>query len=230
MGSREDAFSPNEPARLASEKNMRGKSRSKSGGSVRRYSIAMAVYNGERYVRAQLDFLAAQVRPPDELVICDDASTDSSDIARDFAASASFPVRIHRNDVNVGVGELCFGDIISLCDFDDVWYPRKLELAERALLDAPEAGMVICDADLVDENLRPPGSTLWRVAGLDAHQRRIIAQGNAFTALLRRCPPLGANSAFRAKFKSLVLPMPEEFSREGHDGWIACSSRQRVRD
>lgn len=191
-------------------------------------SVAMAVYNGERYLRAQLDSIAAQTRLPDELVICDDASTDSStEIARAFGASASFPVRIHRNEVNLGVGEnfqraieLCSGDIISLCDFDDVWYPRKLEMAERALLDSPEAGMVICDADLVDENLRPLGSTLWRVVGLDAHQRRIIAQGNAFTVLLRRCPPLGANSAFRARFKSLVLPMPEEFRREGHDGWI----------
>lgn len=193
-------------------------------------SVAMAVYNGERYMRAQLDSLAAQARLPDELVICDDASTDSSmDIARDFAAGASFPVHIHRNDENRGSTatferaiEQCSGDIISLCDFDDVWYPRKLELTERALLDSPEAGIVACDADLVDEELRPLGSKLWRAVGFDARQRKIIVQGNAFPVLLRVCPPLGTQAAFKAKFKSLVLPMPEEgyFRTKGHDGWI----------
>lgn len=208
-------------------------------------SVAMAVYNGERYMRAQLDSIAAQVRPPDELVICDDASTDSStEIARDFAANASFPVHIHCNEVNLGACKTferaigaCSGDIISLCDFDDVWYPRKLEMAERALLDSPEAGMVACDADLVDDELRPLGSTLWRAVGLNARERKRIRAGEEFEVIVRRGLPIGSNGAFSATFKPAVLPMPkgEYFRSNGVDSWIgllvlSCGARLKIID
>ena len=63
----------------------------------------MCTYNGERFLADQLESIAAQSRPPGELVVCDDRSTDSTvDLIRQFAQSAPFPVRIHVNPVNLG--------------------------------------------------------------------------------------------------------------------------------
>jgi glycosyltransferase involved in cell wall biosynthesis len=98
-------------------------------------SIAMATYNGAKYIREQLDDLAAQTRAPAELVVCDDQSSDNTfAIVEDFAASAPFPVHIHRNSERLGFranfmkcAGLCSSDLIAFCDQDDHWDLRKLE-------------------------------------------------------------------------------------------------------
>ena len=61
--------------------------------SATKISVAMAVYNGERFLADQLGSLARQERLPDELVISDDASTDRTvEIVRDFAERAPFRI------------------------------------------------------------------------------------------------------------------------------------------
>lgn len=90
-------------------------------------SIALASYNGKSYIREQLDSIARQTRLPDELIISDDASADSTeDIVFGFAQNAPFPVRFQRNNVRFGSTRnfgsairACNGDIIFLCDQDD---------------------------------------------------------------------------------------------------------------
>ena len=97
-------------------------------------SIALCTYNGERFLSQQLESLAAQTILPDELVICDDASSDSSlRILEDFAQKAPFIVRIFKNPKNLGyiknfekaIG-LCSMDVIFLSDHDDYWESEKL--------------------------------------------------------------------------------------------------------
>lgn len=130
-------------------------------------SVAMATYNGERFLRAQLDSLAAQRRPPDELVVVDDGSFDSTtEILEQFACSAAFPVQIHRNERNLGSSDnflkavaLCTGDWISLCDQDDVWSPEKLAIIEQRIRACPRPDIVLWthSAQVVDEQLSPSG-------------------------------------------------------------------------
>src|SRR5271154_4257677 len=68
-----------------------------------RVSVAMCTYNGAQYLGEQLESFVAQSRPPDELVVCDDGSTDATpQILADFAGRAPFDVRIFRNKANVG--------------------------------------------------------------------------------------------------------------------------------
>ena len=58
-------------------------------------SIALCTYNGEQFLSRQLESIQQQTRAPDELIVCDDCSTDRTiEILRDFAALAPFPVRI----------------------------------------------------------------------------------------------------------------------------------------
>src|SRR3954469_7980656 len=66
-------------------------------------SVALATYNGAPYLAQQLGDLASQSHAPCELIVCDDGSTDDTlAVVRDFAASAPFPVQIHRNPARIG--------------------------------------------------------------------------------------------------------------------------------
>ncbi|HEY2971172.1 MAG TPA: glycosyltransferase, partial [Pyrinomonadaceae bacterium] len=104
-------------------------------------SVAMCTYNGAPYLREQLNSIAAQTRPPDELVVCDDVSADlTCEIVTSFAASVHFPVRLYVNEQNLGSTKnferaigLCEGDIIARSDQDDVWLPEKLRRIEDCL-------------------------------------------------------------------------------------------------
>ena len=66
-------------------------------------SVAMATFNGARYIRRQLDSPAAQSELPAELVVTDDGSTDGTlDVVEDFARAAPFPVSIRKNPTGLG--------------------------------------------------------------------------------------------------------------------------------
>jgi glycosyltransferase involved in cell wall biosynthesis len=187
-------------------------------------SVALASYNGERYIGEQLDSIARQTRLPDELVVSDDASSDSTPaIVREFAQRAPFPVRFlqHERLGSTRNFELaitaCQGDIIFLCDQDDVWYPDKIAVTEAAFINKPEAGAVFTDADVVDENLQPLGSRLWRFFRFKSSEQAQLAAGDALGVLLRHPVATGATMAFRSSFRDFLLPIPPTW----HDAWIA---------
>jgi hypothetical protein len=135
----------------------------------------MATYNGARFLREQLDSFVAQTRPPHELVVGDDSSTDDTiAILEDFACTAPFPVRIYRNPKNLGfadnflqTAERCDGDWIALSDQDDVWYPEKIERITAAIdrHSGNDLVMVVHQLDLVDGKLRPTGQRLPAIRG-----------------------------------------------------------------
>jgi len=96
-------------------------------------SIAMCTYNGEKYLREQLDSLVAQDYPNLEIVIVDDCSTDSTPQLLEEYAGQHPNFTIHQNEQNMGFRrnfekalKLCSGEIISLCDQDDIWFPNKI--------------------------------------------------------------------------------------------------------
>ncbi|MBP1152813.1 glycosyltransferase family 2 protein [Methylocaldum sp. RMAD-M] len=129
-------------------------------------SIAMATYNGERFIREQLDSLARQTQLPHELVVTDDGSTDRTlEILVSFAKTAPFEVRIYRNERTIGYGDnflkaasLCEGDWVAFCDQDDIWKENKLEVISRKM--APDVLLIVHSADLVDADLSPTGHRL----------------------------------------------------------------------
>ena len=191
-------------------------------------SIAMCTYNGAAYLRQQLASIAEQKRRPDELVVCDDASRDGTyEIVAAFAAEASFPVRLYINQQNLGSNKnfeqainLCEGDVIALCDQDDIWHPEKLALIEEVFAAQPETALVFTNGEVVDENSRPANYTLWQGVSFGPRLQSKVRAGQAFQALGERTLITGAAMAFRARFTELVLPIPEEIGFV-HDEWIA---------
>ena len=121
-------------------------------------SVAMATYNGQKFIREQLDSLAAQQRLPSELIITDDASSDKTVvIAEQFAKTAPFPVHVHGHDNRLGyranfmrAASLCTSDVIAFCDQDDVWSPQKLALCIEPFQD-PAVLLAHHNAEVVTE-------------------------------------------------------------------------------
>ena len=133
-----------------------------------RVSVAMATFNGERYLRQQLESLAAQTRLPDELIVSDDASLDSTwGILEEFAERSPFPVRLTRNEHTFGFAQnfsrslsLCTGDIVFLCDQDDVWLEEKISTRLQAFSENQDVYCLVTDAYICDQNLRHGGRTV----------------------------------------------------------------------
>ena len=191
-----------------------------------RCSVALCTYNGARHLPDQLESIVSQTRRPDELVVSDDGSGDGTlDILRRFAAQAPFPVRLQHNAQTAGVTKnfenairLCEGDWIALSDQDDVWRPTKLKVLEASLDGADQPGVVFTDAEVVDEELRPLGYTLWDAMGFDRGRRRAARKGRLLDVLLWRNVVTGATMAFRSGLRARILPLPGVWL---HDAWIA---------
>ncbi len=189
-------------------------------------SIAMCSYNGARYVLEQLESIAAQTVMPDEVVVCDDRSTDkTAEIVESFGRRAPFPVRLYLNEDNLGSTKnfekaiaLCDSEIILLSDQDDVWHARKLERIQETFADQPRTGAVFTDADIVDAVLRSIGRSLWKAVGFTQREQRNLRRGRGFDVLLKSNVATGATMAFRAHYKNFVLPIPGMWI---HDAWIA---------
>lgn len=102
-------------------------------------SIAIATYNGEKYLREQLESLYSQTMLPDEIIVVDDCSTDNTiTILEEY--HQRYGLKYYINEKNLGVNKnfekailLCNGDYIALCDQDDVWLPHKIETTYKKI-------------------------------------------------------------------------------------------------
>jgi len=132
-------------------------------------SIAMATFNGGQFIQEQLNSLAKQKKFPDELVVCDDGSTDETlDILTNFSKKSPFVVRIYKNEKRLGhhknflkAASLCEGDWIAYCDQDDFWLNKKIETIASIINEFPDSNLVVHVARIVDEELNFVGQKFW---------------------------------------------------------------------
>ena len=189
-------------------------------------SIAMCTFNGADYLQEQLVSIAKQTCLPDELVVCDDGSTDSTlQILDEFKKKVLFPVIIHCNKKRLGATKnfekaikLCKGEIIVLSDQDDIWLPQKIKKIAETFKKNPDAGYSFSNAIVVDEKLNPFNYTLWDYVSFTANRRRKFKQGNQIEVLVGRSVVTGATMALSKTITNWILPIPEEWV---HDKWIA---------
>ena len=188
-------------------------------------SVALCTYNGEPFIEKQLASIAQQTRRPEELVVCDDRSTDQTlAVVRAFAATASFPVVVIQNTETLGSTRnfeqairLCTGDLIALSDQDDLWFPGRLERSEQEFAAHPEAGLVFSDAEVIDEHDRPLEQTLWQRLGFRGERLQALLAGQSVVLAKHRFVT-GATVMFRANLRDRCLPIPAGWI---HDEWIA---------
>jgi glycosyltransferase involved in cell wall biosynthesis len=184
-------------------------------------SVALATYNGTRWLLPQLRSIAEQLLPDDEIVIVDDGSTDGT--VSLIEAQREPRVRLLRNPSNAGVRAsferalaACRGEFVFLADQDDVWLPGKRE----ALVSALRAGAVlaISDATVIDgEGREIEPSFMARRGGFRG----------SLAATLVKNRYLGCAMAFRRELLDEVLPIPPSVPM--HDMWIGALAALRGR-
>lgn len=194
-------------------------------------SVAMCTYNGEKYLTQQLASIAQQSEPVSELVVCDDRSKDRTlEILQEFARNAPFPVHIHENEVNLGSTKnfekcllLCKGDILILCDQDDVWGVDKVRSQVEFLAGHPELDAVFSDANLIDDDGTELPHRLWDNFGFNQARQAVWQAGNAKEVLFRNYVVTGATLAIRRSVLDLLTPFPTHLGPYIHDAWMALA-------
>jgi len=193
-------------------------------------SVAMCTYNGENYLKEQLESILAQTVPPSELVIGDDCSKDRTlEILYAFKGSYNFPVRIIANTKNFGVNKnfeniiaRCSCEIIMLADQDDIWQPNKIEEIVSAFKDNPGCGYVFSNADLVNKEGEFLGRDLWQSIGFSQKRYRKYVGGYQLEVMLRDGNFIyGMTMAFRSAYKAILLPIESQSYACTHDTWIS---------
>ena len=120
-------------------------------------SVILTSYNYARYLPAALTALAAQTRPPEELIVIDDGSADDSvAIINSFLGRFAEP-RLVVNPRNLGTIanlnrglELARGDVVYFAAADDIAYPALLERGMELLEAHPLAALFSARSDIID--------------------------------------------------------------------------------
>lgn len=115
-------------------------------------SVVMAVYNGAQYLEEQMDSVRQQDCPPDEVIICDDVSSDASpEIVRRYieAHGLGDSWKLYQNEKNLGYADnfhegmrKARGEYIFFCDQDDIWFPDKIGKMARVMDENPRIQML----------------------------------------------------------------------------------------
>lgn len=185
-------------------------------------SIAMATYNGEKFLKKQLDSIYGQTVKNIEVIVSDDCSTDSTvAILKEY--SHKFGLKYFVNDANIGFVRnfekaisYCQGDLIALADQDDVWLPEKLE----TLINEIGGKSLICsDAELIDEE----GNTISDSFG--KYSNIIDISGKPFIYYACNTFVTGCTVLFKRELLNTALPFPK--SVKLHDYWLGLAAKKR---
>lgn len=190
-------------------------------------SVCIATYNGEKYLREQVESILGQLGEGDEIVISDDNSSDKTiDVLQ---ALGDARVRILHHDPSLVTTSFPLdkpthnfenalkhakGDIIFLADQDDIWLPGKVEKMLAAL---QNADMAMHDCIVVDSDLQVLSPSYFDIVGVSTNAWR-----NLF-----KCTLLGCCMAMRRCVLEKALPFPK--SRVGHDLWLGMVADRKFR-
>lgn len=175
-------------------------------------SVCMATYNGELYIKEQLESILAQLNPEDELIISDDHSKDRTvEMLKDFkderiklitnAGEKGYTTNFE-NALNHATGEIIF-----LSDQDDVWIEHKVEMLLKKL---ENCDMVISNAEVVNSKLERIHSSHF--------QQYNVRTG--FWLNFAKTRYVGACMAFHVKVLKRALPFPKNKVLCAHDYWL----------
>lgn len=180
-------------------------------------SVAMATYNGQKYIKEQLESILYQTRKPDEVIICDDCSKDDTcAIIEKFIIdnSLSNSWKLFKNKENKGfVKNFCdcanitIGDIIFYSDQDDIWHMDKIKLIMNIFEKNSDAKAIGTAMSIITENGSKYHSIYARMLSGDGKLRKI-----EFSEQVRNNRSTGATLAVSRKLFNYVLPIIKQYN------------------
>lgn len=187
--------------------------------------ILMATYNGEKYLKEQIDSILNQTYSNTRLIISDDCSTDRTrDLLKEYEKNND-RIKVYYQEKNLGyVKNFEFllkkveNEIYMLSDQDDVWLPTKIEHTYKRLKET-NADLVFTDLEIVDENLNtlyPSFNDYMKLT------RKIKKCKNDYRLQYLYNCVTGCTLMSKKSFIETIIPIPKGYKYVIHDTWIAC--------
>ena len=181
-------------------------------------SVALGTYNGEKYLKEQIDSILNQTYRNIELVITDDCSTDNTPVILREYADKYDNVHVYFNEKNLGLVrnfekaiKYVQGEYIAFADQDDIWLPEKIQ---RLVDNIGDNMLIYSDSAYIDAESNLMGKKI-------SDYRHLIAGKNLYTSIAESGLWVAAHSMiFRRELLDLALPFPNA-PHLNHDGWMA---------
>ena len=177
-------------------------------------SVAMATYNGEKYLEQQIDSILSQLGNDDELIISDDHSSDQTLAIIKKYISEDHRVKLFMNEEKGVTSNFenaikrTQNEIIFLSDQDDVWKPEKVKTVKDYYEKNPTIQMIMSDITVVDNHLNTKIESFYEFRGSRAGVLKNIIK-NSY---------IGCAMSFKKELKTKILPIPRNVPM--HDMWI----------
>jgi glycosyltransferase involved in cell wall biosynthesis len=197
-------------------------------------SVAFIVYNGAQYIRTQLDSILAQTHKVDEIIVCDDASSDNSkEILEEYKNKHPNLFFIHYNNQNIGPTkniekaiQACTGELILLSDQDDYWEAHKVETIIKCFEHNPKMNGVFTNGSLMNSNGELDNKyCLWDVMSFphkDIKSKNELNNNLKLYINTVENAVTGATLAIRNNLPFLKQPFPI-IKNLVHDRWLAIN-------
>lgn len=177
---------------------------------MNKVTVCMATYNGEKYIKKQLDSILSQLDKDDEVIISDDSSTDRTiEIIRSYN---DYRIKLYENQKYrspifnfENALKHATGDIIVLSDQDDIWKNDKIEKTRHYM---QSYDLVISDAEIIDKNDKIIHESFYK----------INRSNKGLLINIIKNSYLGCTMAFNRKILEKSLPFPKDIPM--HDWWI----------
>lgn len=169
-------------------------------------SVALCTYNGEKYIEQQIRSILSQSVPVDEIVVCDDGSTDSTlsiiDKLRQESESVNFSIYVNHQKLGVCANfdkaiHLCSGDIIFLSDQDDIWNKDKVSVIIDYFQNNIKKNVVFTNGYLIVDNII---NELIRISDCLGIPNKELNDNDILMLFLQYNRAVGATMAFRHSF------------------------------
>lgn len=196
-------------------------------------SVALCTYNGEKYLHEQLNSILNQTLKVNEIIVCDDQSTDNTiAILEEYSKKNEGLFKIFKNEINLRSVKnfekaisLCTNEIVFLSDQDDIWHLEKVKHFIAYFENHPKIDVVASNGFCIDDNSKIHEKyAVWDVPQF------LTEKGVAFNYHKIICCvsniATGASMAFRKSICDEILPFPimKDFH---HDEWIAILASKR---
>lgn len=173
-------------------------------------SVCLASYNGELYIKEQIDSILPQLSDNDEIVISDDSSSDST--IKILMSYEDERIKLYKNHTKKSpvfnfenALKHAKGDYIFLCDQDDIWLPNKVKTIIPFF---DKYDLIVSDCKVVDKRLNVLENSFF-----DS-----LKSGKGFWKNFTKNTYLGCCMAFKKEVLDYALPFPSKIAM--HDIWI----------